>query len=166
MCRTDNIKAVIDLIDLKTYTGLRDYAIILLMLDCGIKPCEAFKVEVNDIDFKNETLTIRKETAKTRTERVLPLSMTMLDLLQRVAKVKPADWKNNLIFCSCDGLQMHAIMFDERLAYYSRKANVKIRPYDLKHSFAIMYLRNSGNAFTLQMRGKSGRVFEKYFCFP
>lgn len=34
---TDSIKAVIDLIDLKTYTGLRDYAIILLMLVCGIR---------------------------------------------------------------------------------------------------------------------------------
>jgi site-specific recombinase XerD len=147
---TDSIKAVIDLIDLKTYTGLRDYSIILLILDCGIRPCEAFKVETNDIDFKNETLIIRKETSKTRTERVLPLSATMLDLLRRILQVKPTEWNNNLVFCSCDGLQMHTIMFDKRLAYYSHKANVKIRPYDLRHSFAIMYLRNNGNAFTLQ----------------
>jgi len=45
---------------------------------------------------------------------------------------------------------MHVIMFDKRLSYYSRKAGVKITPYDLRHTFAILYLRNNGNAFTLQ----------------
>lgn len=116
----ESIKTVIDIIDLKTYAGLRDYTIILLMLDCGIRPCEAFRIESGDIDFKNETLTIRKETAKTRTERVLPLSVTMLGLLQRVLQVKLKEWTNSLVFCSCDGLQMHTTMFDKRLAYYSR----------------------------------------------
>ncbi|MHB8062152.1 MAG: tyrosine-type recombinase/integrase [Ruminiclostridium sp.] len=62
----DNIKALLNVIDLKTYSGLRDYNIILLMLDCGIRPCEAFRMEVDDIDFKSGLLTIRKENAKTR----------------------------------------------------------------------------------------------------
>ena len=144
------IKALIDKIDLKTYTGLRDYVIVLLMLDCGIRPCEAFKIEVNDIDFKSGILRIRKEIAKTRTERILPLSMTMVNLLQRIIQVKPSDWNNNLVFCKCDGLPMHVVMYDKRLAYYSQKAGVKVTPYDLRHTFAIMYLRNNGNAFTLQ----------------
>ena len=75
------IKAMLEVIDLKTYTGLRDYILILLMLDCGIRPCEAFRIELTDIDFNSELLTITKQNAKTRTERVLPLSETTLDLL-------------------------------------------------------------------------------------
>lgn len=75
----ENIKALIDIIDLKTYTGLRDYILILLMLDCGIRPCEAFRIEKRDIEFKSGLLTIRKENAKTRTERALPLSQTIIE---------------------------------------------------------------------------------------
>jgi site-specific recombinase XerD len=146
----DNIKALLNEIDLKTYAGLRDYTLILSMLDCGIRPCEAFRIEMDDIDFKSGQLTIRKEKAKTRTERVLPLSETILDLMQRILKVKPSEWNNDLVFCSCEGLQMHVTMFDKRLAYYSQKASVKVTPYDLRHTFAILYLRNNGNAFTLQ----------------
>ncbi|NLO38087.1 MAG: tyrosine-type recombinase/integrase [Ruminiclostridium sp.] len=144
------IKVLLDVINLKTYAGLRDYILILLMLDCGIRPCEAFKIELKDIDYNNDFLTIRKENAKTRTERSLPLSSTILDLLARIYKLKPDEWNNSLVFCSCDGLPMHVIMFDKRLSYYSRKAGVKITPYDLRHTFAILYLRNNGNAFTLQ----------------
>lgn len=146
----ESIKSMLDVIDLKVYAGLRDYILMLLMLDCGIRPCEAFRIEINDVDFKSGLLTIRKENAKTRTERILLLSATIIDLLQRIINVKPSEWNNKRVFCSCDGLPMHVIMFDKRLSVYSHKAGVKIRPYDLRHTFAIMYLRNNGNAFTLQ----------------
>lgn len=147
---TDNIKTLLDVIDLKTYVGLRDYILMLLMLDCGIRPCEAFRMEIDDIDFISSTLRIRRENAKTRTERVLPLSGTTLDLLQRIIKIKPTEWNNDLVFCSYDGLPMHTRMFDKRLQKYSRKSGIKVTPYDLRHTFAVLYLRNNGNAFTLQ----------------
>lgn len=146
----EQLKKLLDVIDLKTYVGLRDYTIILLMMDCGIRPCEAFKIELKDINFSSGFLTVRRENSKTRNERTLPLSQIILDLLGKIVKVKSKLWKNDLVFCSYDGLPMHIIMFDKRLAYYSEKAGVKIRPYDLRHTFAIMYLRNNGNTFTLQ----------------
>ena len=146
----EDVKKLLQVIDLKSYVGLRDYTLILLMLDCGIRPCEAFRLEINDVDFKNMIMLVDKENAKTRTERVLPLSATTIDLLQRIIKLKPREWNNNFVFCTYEGLAMNTRVFDKRLLEYSKKARVKVTPYDLRHTFAILYLRNDGNPFTLQ----------------
>ncbi len=37
-----------------------------------------------------------------------------------------------------------------RMKQYSKKLGVKIRPYDLRHTFALLYLQGGGHAFSLQ----------------
>lgn len=38
----------------------------------------------------------------------------------------------------------------DRIKSYSKKLEVKIVPYDLRHSFALIFLRGGGNALALQ----------------
>lgn len=146
----EDVKKLLNAIDLTSYAGIRDYTILLLILDCGIRPSEIFGLKIEDIDFDNKLVTISREIAKTRTKRVLPLTDTVIELLDKMIDLKPTEWFNDLVFCSYDGLQMHAIMFAKRLQVHSEKAKVKVTPYDLRHTFAILYLRNGGNVFTLQ----------------
>jgi site-specific recombinase XerD len=40
--------------------------------------------------------------------------------------------------------------WDRRMGIYSQKLGTKVQPYALRHSFAVMYLRQGGNAFALQ----------------
>ena len=146
----EKIQILLESMDIKTFTGLRDYTLALLMLDCGIRPCEAFKLKTDDVNAKNSTLNIQKQNSKTRTGRILPLSDTMIQLFHRLNAVTPKNWNSMLIFNSCDGNPMHIEMFDKRLQYYSEKGHIKVTPYDLRHTFATMYLRNDGNVFSLQ----------------
>lgn len=145
----DVIRRLLSVIDLTSYAGLRDYAIILLTLDTGIRPKEAFSLRISDIDFHHNTLTIRKEIAKTRTSRILPLSIQTIEVLNRLVSVKLPEWEDYLLL-TADGLPMSINRWEKRMEGYSKKIGCKITPYDLRHTFAIMFLRNNGNVFALQ----------------
>jgi site-specific recombinase XerD len=144
------IKKLLDVMDLSTYVGFRDYCIVLLTMDTGIRPKEAFNILISDINFGSKILTIRKEVSKTRVSRVLPLSNQTIMCLEKLISFKPKDWLHNYIFYTIDGEQMNSHMWATKLNRLSKKIGYKITPYDLRHTFAIMFLRNGGNVFSLQ----------------
>jgi len=143
------IKKLLSVIDVKTYAGLRDYALILLTLDTGIRPKEAFALTFEDIDFERLTVTIRKEYSKTNKERILPISPQTAQTLKALFEVTPKDWDNK-VFHTVEGNEMTINRWEKRLSEYSKKIGCKITPYQLRHTFAIMFLRNGGNVFALQ----------------
>lgn len=143
------IKKLLDTIDTNTYTGLRDYTIVLLTLDTGIRPSEAFGLKRNDIDFDQELIVVPAEIAKTRRTRILPLSPQVAKALLKLIEVTPDEFGGQL-FVSCDGYPMNTDSWAHRLYYYSQKMGYKVTPYMLRHTFAIMFVRNGGNAFALQ----------------
>ena len=143
------IKRLLNILDISTYAGLRDYAIILLSLDSGIRPKEAFSLKVDDVDYICNSLTINREIAKTRRSRTLPLSPQTVEILRKLISVKLKEW-DNYLFTTVEGYQMTTDRWEKRLRGYSTRINAKITPYDLRHTFAIMFLRNNGNVFALQ----------------
>ncbi|WP_237699026.1 tyrosine-type recombinase/integrase [Caldicellulosiruptor obsidiansis] len=50
---------------------MRDYALILLTLDTGIRPKEAFSLLIEHFDFKTLQVYIPSDVAKTRVSRVI-----------------------------------------------------------------------------------------------
>lgn len=145
----DIIKKVLESIDINTYIGLRDYTLILLTLDTGIRPSEACGVELRDLDLEHSELTIRKEVAKTRVKRVLPLSYQTTEIFRKFTSIRNSDW-NNYIFLTIDGEQFSTNAWEFRTQYYSDKVGYYFTPYDFRHTFAILYLKNGGNVFALQ----------------
>jgi site-specific recombinase XerD len=45
---------------------------------------------------------------------------------------------------------MNSFSWGNRLEAYSKKLGIWIRPYDLRHAFALQFLRNGGHALALQ----------------
>jgi integrase len=144
------IRKLLDTPDLTSYAGLRDYAIIILTLDTGIRPTEAFHLRTKDINFISNTVKIRQETAKTRVERVLPILPQTIEIIRRLISVKLDDW-DDFIFFTIEGKQMNINRWEKRLGEYSKKIGCKVTPYMLRHCFSIMFLRNGGTTFALQM---------------
>lgn len=147
----DILAKLLNIPDKKTYSGLRDYTLILFILDTGTRPSEALSLLPSDIDLKYGVATIPAEIAKTRTSRTLPLLPPTISAIEKLIKVRPSEWRNDVpLFCSFEGTRMTKDSLRGRLDKYSEMLGVKIRPYDLRHAFALLYLRSGGNVFTLQ----------------
>jgi integrase len=149
---TEILKKLIELPDPKSYAGYRDYCLILLTLDCGIRPNEALTLLLKDINLKGREIHIRAENAKTRIARTLPISEHTAKALHKLIESRPRDWDNLVVpvFCSWSGDLMLVSSWRWRLVHYGRKLDYKISPYDLRHAFALNFLRNGGNVFALQ----------------
>ena len=145
----DVINKLLKNIDINTYIGLRDYVFIVLTLDTGIRPSEACGLELTDLDLEHFELEVRPIIAKTRIRRVLPLSYQTVEILKRFISIREDNWAKYL-FLTIDGKQFSTNAWEFRTQSYSKRINYRFTPYDLRHTFAILYLKNGGNVFALQ----------------
>ena len=147
----EKLKELLELPDQRTFAGLRDYALILFQLDTGIRPKEAFHLLIDDFDLNRGLVHVRAEIAKTRMSRTLPISPTTVRAIEKLIEARHPKWPKDLpVFCSADGTIMNKNTWKNRMKKYAEQLGIKIRPYDLRHAFALEFLRSGGHAFALQ----------------
>ncbi|MCL6447585.1 MAG: tyrosine-type recombinase/integrase [Armatimonadetes bacterium] len=147
----DTLQRLLSLPNRETFAGLRDYALFLLTFDTGIRPKEAFSLLVEDFNFKNLQVTIRRENAKTRETRVLPILPVTANAVRDLIAARHPAWKDSVpVFCTQDGTPLTAWTWGDRIEMYSKKLGVKLWPYALRHAFALTYIRNGGYELGLQ----------------
>lgn len=147
-----SLKELLTLPKTSSHAGLWDYALILLDLDSGIRPLEALTLVPCDFNYRGKEITIRAENAKTRISCTLPISDTTAKAIRKLLDTRPSKLNGEVpIFANWEGRVMNGETWLEKFREsYSRKPGVKMRPYDLRHSFALNFLRNGGNVFALQ----------------
>lgn len=145
------INQLLNSFNLKTYSGFRNYVIFIVSLDTGIRPNEILNIEKSDINFKTGELVVREQVSKTRRQRLLPLSHITLDLLNKLIQVTPKHWNQSNIFYTVDGRNISSDCWSKIIRRQSKKLNINVTAYGLRHFFAIEFLRKNGNIFALQM---------------
>ena len=143
------LQSFLKALDRKSYTGMRDYAIIVLMLDTGIRTKELLSLHNSDFDAKAGCLAVSKLVAKTRQTRTVYLSVSTVRLIADFQEIKPQDW-SDWLFPNYEGKQLKVDHLDKSFSKYSQKSGIKITPYQLRHSFATLFLKNGGDVFSLQ----------------
>jgi site-specific recombinase XerD len=145
------IKALLGIPDTSTFSGLRDYLLILTILDTGIRPNELLQIRIGDVDFMNRQLFVREEYSKTRQMRTLPISQQVANAMKKLIFARHEEWDNDTpVLCSFSGHRLTSHNLQERFREYSDKLGVHITPYHLRHTFALWFIRNGGNVFALQ----------------
>ena len=151
----------------KTFVGTRDYALIMLSLDSGIRPKEAFSLRLDDINFPALEVYIRPEASKTKVSRTIHMLPPTANAIKDLIRKREPRWGKSVpLFCSQDGLPLNKDSWNDRMEVYSRKIGFKIRPYDLRHEYGIMSLRNRQDAFGLMrlMGHTSMETTEQYLA--
>lgn len=62
----EELKALLDAPDKRSYTGFRDYVLMTLLIDTMTRINEALSLKISDINFSNYTVTVRASIAKNR----------------------------------------------------------------------------------------------------
>lgn len=130
-------------------TAQRDRAIILLLIDTGIRASELSALRLLDIDLRNRTITVFGKGAK---ERSLPIGPITARALARHITGNRADAPANApLFLGLRGEALTRDALQKLLRRLGEQAKVSnVHPHRFRHTFAIQYLRNGGNTRALQ----------------
>lgn len=148
----DTLERLLRLPDARRYAGIRDKALILLTVDTGIRPSEGHGLLISDVSLEAGTVTVRQEIAKTNRGRTLYMVAQTVRAIRALIRVRPVEWDNCRVplFATESGGHMDKDSWGDRMEEYSKRLGTKVRAYDLRHAFAIRYLRDGGNCFVLQ----------------
>jgi integrase/recombinase XerD len=135
-------------------TAFRDSALILVLLDTGVRAGEAGRLNIGDVDLEaGEILITPYGSSQRKTKsRVLPIGRATRKALWRYLTNRPDTDKDDPLFLSENGRRLEHDAIRHLLVGLGEKAGVKnCHPHRLRHTFAIEFLRNGGDVFTLQM---------------
>lgn len=147
------VKKLISGIDRGTPSGVKQYCILLLFLDTGIRVSEVIHLKIDDVDVVHGLL---KVIGKGQKERLLPISrFTKRKLLRYINSYRPLLCKTetSYLFAACDGeaISVNSVQqFLRRLSVKMGLTEVKCSPHIFRHTFATRSLANGANVLVLR----------------
>lgn len=149
----DEYKKLIKSLDLTKFVEYRDYIIIQLITDTGMRLGETLELTINNVDLLRRTILIPSEINKGKKDRVVFYSQYMSKLLQRWLKFKDCWQENELLFpTQRTNTKLTVSNFERNFRIYLKRSKIskKITPHGLRNNFARRFLINShGDIYTL-----------------
>lgn len=151
----EQIRRLLKQPDLSTFSGLRDYMIMYLLLDTGIRIGELLKTRRKDIIFENGYPTyLIVRSPKNQRQRTLPLSGKTQNLFKvYLETVDEFFGREAPLFPNQDGEPISKRTVQERIAVYGKKAGitgVRVSPHTFRHTFAKFWIMEGGDVLSLQ----------------
>tara|TARA_B100001769_G_C22100076_1_gene593751 strand:- start:678 stop:1568 length:891 start_codon:yes stop_codon:yes gene_type:complete len=153
--QTLSVDQTIKLIDIKddSFLGIRDRAILELFYSSGLRLSELVDLKIDNINFKDGTITV---IGKGNKERVVPVGSYALKAIKNWLDlrktIKDEISKNSVIFLSKNGQKLTTRAVQYRLKFWAIKQGIpeNIHPHLLRHSFASHLLQSSQDLRAVQ----------------
>ena len=147
----------------RTFNGARLKAVILTLVDCGLRVSELCGLDLGDVAWEAQTLQVMGKGSK---ERVVPFGeaarQALLCYLARRGEVAG----QSALFLTCYGERLNRVEAHRLLRECGERAGVSgVHPHRFRHTCAVMFLRGGGDAFTLQkLLGHSSLDMTRRYC--
>jgi integrase/recombinase XerD len=130
-------------------TADRNRAILLLMVDTGLRASELCNLRIQDVDQKHNRIFVFGKGAK---ERSLPFSPCTGQALWRYFATFPETRKpDESAFVKIYGRKFDRKQLRKLVLNIGNRAGVQnAHPHRFRHTIAIQYLRDGGDPYTLQ----------------
>lgn len=129
----------------------RNHAMLLVFLDCGLRVSELVGLRAPDIDFAVGELKVLGKGSK---ERTVPVGLTTRRAMLRYQdqfRPEPALPSEDHFFLTGDGRPMTRNGVEHVIAALAKRSGVsRLHPHLLRHTAAVSYIKNGGDAFSLQ----------------
>ena len=131
----------------------RDEALLLLLFDTGLRASEVCGLQLSDVDMQAKRCRILGKGEK---HRGMPFGRTTAQAIWKYLREEPRE-PTAPVFLSDRGTRAGAPLtrwgvrqIVERLGKSAHMESVRCSPHTFRHTFAVSFLRNGGNVFTLQ----------------
>ena len=145
----EEISDLLASINPNTFLGARLYAVVLLLLDTGLRASEVCSFTLDNTDLTNGTV---KVVGKGRKERIVPFGAgTKKALLRYLTTFRPESISNQF-FLSVDGEALSYNALKMMIQRLGKRAGVgRVHLHLFRHTFAVRYLTNGGDVMTLRL---------------
>jgi len=147
-----NVEAMIETCQRKEFFDLRDKALLLFLLDTGSRAAETCAIHLEDIDLRNGSVLIR--SGKGRKPRIVFFGKKSKRAMR--VYIKSRACQNNLTQESA----LWVTQKESQLTYWGLNQILRRRAmeaqidkpslHDFRRAFALNYLRNGGDIYSLQ----------------
>jgi len=140
-------------VDTSTPTGFRNIAMMECLLDTGDRCGEMTTITLADLDLESRQIKIWGKGSK---ERFVPIGARLVKRLWKyihVHRPEPFFPRQDRLFLTRNGRPVTVDRVEAIIHYIGAKAGitgVRCSPHTFRHTFAVTFLRNGGDLFTLQ----------------
>jgi site-specific recombinase XerD len=126
----------------------RNRAIILLLLDTGIRASELSNLKIHQVDLKSQQITVWGKGSK---ERTIPFSSQTGQALWKYLATRQKDTLGDHLFITKKGGALPPDQLLRCLRTIGQRAGIHgVSCHRFRHTFAIQFLRNHGNIYALK----------------
>jgi integrase/recombinase XerD len=151
----EHLSGLLAAADRTSFAGYRNYVLMELLADTGLRINEAVGLEEDHFDMSARCIRLPGYMNKNRKPRIVPVSTSVLRDVIRLIEDNRAYFDTNYVFISNYGEKLDPGHFRKQLKKYAAAAGIdtkaiQISPHRFRDYFCTNYLLNGGDLFSLQ----------------
>jgi integrase/recombinase XerD len=167
--KDDDLTKLGNAINKTTPKGFRDYCILQIFLDTGMRVSEVAGIKLADYDSFDSYVSI---IGKGQKQRILPISSIVRKQINKYIKTyrsKLGPDKSPYLFPNTDGKAITSNCIQQMVHRLTKKCHIsaKVSPHIFRHTFATKYLANGGQSVYLkEILGHASMVTTNKYTHP